>query len=462
MGLDDKRVIKRLIRNPVCEENFRSEANILKSLKHKGIPVIYDIEEDGEAYYIIEEYIEGLNICEYVNRYGTIKEETAVRFGIQICEIMTYLHKVKPAGVLYLDLKPQNVIVNEGNIYVVDFGNSVFCNEKRKYMSGTAGYAAPEQYKFQNIGVHTDIYGIGALLYYMVTGQICKTGEKLFINHNLLISEKFKKIITQCMSSDVEKRYKDAASVADSLYEIIHKKRINDKEKINEKALKGESLNISGIGLAGRLRRTKGIKGGEGRGYLNSLQQKNGVRIIGIAGSFVGSGVTTMCIAMANYLAEIRSVKVAVVEMNNSGEFESLCRICDSRLLEDNSYKIGKVTYFYGAGFLDISGKLCGKYEYVILDFGNALERCILGNISLNHKILMGSTLFHKLEYHMNAAQCIRETGLAGEWLHILSGDDKSVKEYSAEEKINALVRPYIANPYIIESETANFFQLLF
>ncbi len=246
-GLDDKRIIKKLIKNPVCEENYRREISILKSLKHGGIPIIYDIVEELNAYYIIEEYIEGINLYDYVRQKGMLSEELAVNFGVQISEIVAYLHGRKPIPVLHLDLKPQNIIVNNGKIFLIDFGNSMFLNSNRKYMSGTRGFAAPEQYTCEAVDMAADIYGLGVLLYFMVTGQTKMCDQNLLSDMNTLISESIRKIIIQCVLPKGD-RVKDALWVAQNLNEIIQKKIRKSNNQKKEENLKENPLIISVIG----------------------------------------------------------------------------------------------------------------------------------------------------------------------------------------------------------------------
>lgn len=199
---------------------------------------------------------------------GNLSEEVAINFGIQISEIIGYLHGRKPIPILHLDLKPQNVIISDGRVYLVDFGNSMFLNSKRMYMSGTKGFAAPEQYIFDGIDVATDVYGLGALLYFMVTGQSFLCVENLMSDTKFCVSENFKQIIIQCTSAK-DSRIRDAFLVADSLSKIIQeriRKNIVNKE---DEDLMGKPLMVSVIGaekhigathfalaLAGRLNET--------------------------------------------------------------------------------------------------------------------------------------------------------------------------------------------------------------
>ena len=178
---------------------------------------------------------------------GILSEEVAINFGVQICEIISYLHKQKPIPILYLDLKPQNVMIKDGQIYLVDFGNSMFVNSKRKYMCGTKGYAAPEQYNFDDIDFSTDIYGVGALLYFMVTGCSGICGNEIHFDTNFSVSERFKQIIIKCMSPKDE-RNNDALWVARNLNEIIQEKIRKNNDKKVKKELMEKPLVISVVG----------------------------------------------------------------------------------------------------------------------------------------------------------------------------------------------------------------------
>ncbi len=194
------------------------------------------------------------------------------------------------------------------------------------------------------------------------------------------------------------------------------------------------------------------------KGFLDSLQEKNKVKTIGILGSSPGEGVTTMVIAMANYLAEIMAAKTAIVECNDSGVFESMrdayignCESCDS-------YTIGKVTYYFGMDLNHFFVTYANLYEYVIVDFGSSIKKYCMSCGRIKYKIIMGSIMPYKVFKHEKLL--LDEECKNG--LHLLFGDDKNVKEYSVKNKINALPAPMIVNPYIIESKLANFFQLLF
>jgi serine/threonine-protein kinase len=171
--MQTERIIKKILKKSIHHSSFYSEINILKNIKHPNIPIIYDQYEDDEAFYIVEEYIDAPNLMEHIKENGLVSELKAVDIGIKLCEIISFLHCQKPIPILFLDIQPKNILIKEDKIFLVDFGNSYYLNEagKRNLLLGTPGYAAPEQYKYQKLDERTDIYGIGAVLYFMVTGR---------------------------------------------------------------------------------------------------------------------------------------------------------------------------------------------------------------------------------------------------------------------------------------------------
>jgi serine/threonine-protein kinase len=109
--LKSYRAIKCISKNHPQYELQRNEAFILKNLKHSCIPIIYDIEEDDKGSYIVEEYIEGITLTDYVLANGALREDIIIQAGIQLCDLIQYLHSAK-SPVFYLDLKPDNILIS--------------------------------------------------------------------------------------------------------------------------------------------------------------------------------------------------------------------------------------------------------------------------------------------------------------------------------------------------------------
>ncbi|MEF9954610.1 MAG: serine/threonine-protein kinase [Clostridium sp.] len=219
LALNEYRAIKRVRKNEQDGDGFLREAMILKSLRHPGIPIIYDLEQDQSYYYLIEEYLDGESLFDLVKKQGNLTKAKTISYGIELCQIMNYLHSFKPNPILYLDLQPKNLLICDGALKLIDFDQAVSAmfsgNLKKRY--GTVGYAAPEQFTNEPLDVRTDIYAIGALLNYMGTGT-CSSEEESFLEKNP--KDGLSAVIRQCLSLSKEDRYIDAASVQRELLKL--------------------------------------------------------------------------------------------------------------------------------------------------------------------------------------------------------------------------------------------------
>ena len=152
--LKERRVIKCLYKNRPFYEERRKEAHILKQLHHAAIPCIYDIEEDERATYIIEEDMEGESLNEILFRQKSLPVSFILFYSIRLCEIIEYLHR---EGILYLDLKPENIIICGDQLSLIDFGGAMQSEGRASVSFGTQGFAAPEQYRGE-VQERTDVY----------------------------------------------------------------------------------------------------------------------------------------------------------------------------------------------------------------------------------------------------------------------------------------------------------------
>lgn len=203
--------------------SFLLEASLLKNLRHPGIPIIYDIEEDESFNYLIEEYIQGESLYAYIQSHDNISQEPVLSFGLQLCDIISFLHNQKPKPILYLDLKPEHIILCGDQIKLIDFGIATSWHSagNQCHSYGTRGFAAPEQYNSKIDGVRTDIYGIGAVLYYMLTKEMLpyvpNIARSFYCQIPKYCSKKFKHIILTATSQEIEKRYKNVRQLQEEL-----------------------------------------------------------------------------------------------------------------------------------------------------------------------------------------------------------------------------------------------------
>ena len=207
-----KRVIKYVSKDSILSDYLRSEADILRSIKHPNIPAIFDFTEDEHFLYIIEEYIDGITLKEYILKYGSLKEKYAAEFILKLCNIIRHLHELEPDPVIFLDLQPENIIINNHEPYLIDFGNACFLKniKKRRYIFGTPGFAAPEQYSGIPETEKSDVYSMGAIIKYVVSGD--SDSMRMLTN-----------IGEAAMENDSSLRYENIGDLIKDLEKITHK-----------------------------------------------------------------------------------------------------------------------------------------------------------------------------------------------------------------------------------------------
>lgn len=160
-----------------AEERFREEAQLLSKLHHGGLPKVLDffIETDPEtnisARYLVMTFIEGHDLEVMINerKQTPFPVDEALDYFRQILDILKYLHSQNPP-VIYRDMNPRNIMLQNGKIFLVDFGIARQFNPEQKGTAiGTPGYASPEQYKgFAE--PRSDLYSLGAVMHYLLTG----------------------------------------------------------------------------------------------------------------------------------------------------------------------------------------------------------------------------------------------------------------------------------------------------
>lgn len=166
--LECYRAIKTIPKTTSMTDSLLHEAQLLKSLQHPGIPFLYDIEEDENAYYLIEEFVEGESLEHFLLHQTNISQTTFLDLSLQLCNIFHYLHNLKPSPLLYLDLKPEHIIVCGMQIKLIDFNVATFLSNlgNISYLFGNEQFGAPELVS-GNPNLQSDIYSIGKVLQYL-------------------------------------------------------------------------------------------------------------------------------------------------------------------------------------------------------------------------------------------------------------------------------------------------------
>jgi serine/threonine-protein kinase len=160
-------------------ERFKREARAVAQLSHPNVVTVIDRGEDGGKQFIVFEYIDGENLKELVVRKGRLSVRDALEVALQIARGLGFAHE---HGVVHRDVKPQNVLLNgDGQAKVTDFGIArslaVDGVTQTGTVMGTSNYIAPEQASGQPVGVETDVYSLGVVLYELLAGDVPFPGE---------------------------------------------------------------------------------------------------------------------------------------------------------------------------------------------------------------------------------------------------------------------------------------------
>lgn len=195
-------------------EEARRRFQIVKELRHPGIPALAEILAEGAGGSVVMEYVPGTTLKECIYREGKIAEEQALRWGLELCDILSYIHRRDPA-VIYRDLKPGNIMITPlSHVKLIDFGAAVFARGREVRAAvpvGTKGYAAPEQFVRNGlIDTRADLYGLGAVLFHMLTGSHpaeAEGGLSGAVAGARGISKGMKRILSRCVRTDPNERY---------------------------------------------------------------------------------------------------------------------------------------------------------------------------------------------------------------------------------------------------------------
>ena len=189
---------RQMILKILPRQNLPVLKDIMK-IKHPNLMEIYDVMDDGINCNCLCEFVFGNNLDKIVYNKMGVDPKIAEKWMVQLCNGVETLHQ---KNIIHRDITPNNVMIDyEGNIKLIDFNIS---RERKQSASrdttvmGTAGYASPEQFGFTQTGFGADIYAMGVLLNYMLTGKM--PNEKL-------CSGKYASIVKKATQIKEEDRY---------------------------------------------------------------------------------------------------------------------------------------------------------------------------------------------------------------------------------------------------------------
>ncbi len=208
--------IKEIDRERVGDERvyqmLKREAEIVWNMKYPYFPEVEEMVEASGRCYIVMEYLQGETLEEMLQRLGPLPPDEVAKWGRDLCLVLGYLHRMEPPFV-YGDMKPENIMRQPGgNLRLMDFGSVWGGKEgQRGIRLGTKGYAAPEQMERGGIlDARTDIYGVGATMYRLLTGVDVRefSAKDYHVRHwNRKLPRRLDKIVWKCTREKWGERY---------------------------------------------------------------------------------------------------------------------------------------------------------------------------------------------------------------------------------------------------------------
>lgn len=218
-------------------ERFVTEARQLARFSHPNIVRVIDVFEANQTAYMVMEYVKGQTLQAIVSREGALSESRALTLIGQVLEAVDTVHQ---QGMLHRDIKPENILVSpEGRVVLIDFGSArEFAEGKTTTQTAmlTPGYAPIEQYSNRaQRGTYTDVYAIGATLYFMVTGEkplaaTDRVHEELPAPHqvNAAVSESTSSAIMMAMAMKAADRFQGISDVQAAMH-LLQEAPVPDK-----------------------------------------------------------------------------------------------------------------------------------------------------------------------------------------------------------------------------------------
>lgn len=211
-------------------ENARWEAEILSKLQHPLFPRYIDSWEQSGSFFLFMEYVTGNTLRRIVTARGRLSQRQAVFIARELASGLQYLHD-RPNPVIFRDLTPDNVLIRaDGRIKLVDMGCACYLQKGAKGLAGSRGYSAPEQFITNaEIGIESDVYALGKLMYYMLTGEEQETilwNTKGFREKHCSrkLSRKMERLIRRAVEQDQKKRIPDMQVMLQMLSQFTERK----------------------------------------------------------------------------------------------------------------------------------------------------------------------------------------------------------------------------------------------
>lgn len=186
---------------------------LIKNCFHPALPMILNFYEENGKLNVVMEYIRGITLQEYIEIEGPMSYQEVIQIARKLTDVLSYLHN-HGNGLIYSDLKPENIIIDSNkNIRLIDSGSIISLSKTLNLTKGcnaTLGYASPEQQRGTKLTTRSDIYSLGAILHFLLSGE--DPTKPPYIRRPLLACDRtipsyIAGAIAKALSEDDESRY---------------------------------------------------------------------------------------------------------------------------------------------------------------------------------------------------------------------------------------------------------------
>jgi serine/threonine protein kinase len=242
------------VRDAKFAERFTREAQALAALNHPNIVTIYDFGQAGGFYFLLMEFVDGVNLRQLL-RTRKIAPEEALAIVPPLCDALQFAHD---RGIIHRDIKPENLLLDKvGRVKVADFGIAKMLGTVNGRCSGggtaapenatqsavgTPGYSAPEQKTDpQRVDSRADIYSLGVVFYEMLTGEL--PGKRLEPpSSKVQIDVRLDEVVLRALEQKPELRYQQVSEVKTMVEAIATTPRTSDESAPTSDSLPKVSL----------------------------------------------------------------------------------------------------------------------------------------------------------------------------------------------------------------------------
>ncbi len=237
-----KRIREGLSKDAEFVDMFIGEAKLVADLLHINIVQIYQLGKVKDMYYIAMEYVNGVNLQEFMNRHVELSLQLPVDLGTyivsRVARALEYAHRKtdkfgNPLGIVHRDVCPKNIMINtEGVVKLADFGiakNREFMKDQEgEVLMGKAQYMSPEQAQYLPTDKRSDVFSLGIVFWQILTGQEMFAADKTSVvlenvvykdvpaprKLNSEIPQEVNQIVMRALERNPNKRYQDAGRMA--------------------------------------------------------------------------------------------------------------------------------------------------------------------------------------------------------------------------------------------------------